>query len=123
MTMADIQERVLYQTANDAEDLPEFEPHLTDYINEGYDRLLFAHKGVHVGEDAKHPCLSRGDNTPQLPDWQHQAIADYATWMVYRNGNALKQQRGMQFYQSFAEVLSKVKSRSGKSVQFYNIYP
>lgn len=128
MTLEEIRERVLYQTANDADDLPDFEPHLSAYINEGYDKLLFAHARVHAGDSKEYPILkevSRDRDVPNLPVWMHQAIADYATWMVYRNGNALKQQRGMQFYQAFAEVLAKARSKSGSGVplQFTNIYP
>ena len=128
MTLEAIRDRVLYQTANDADDLPDFEPHLSAYINEGYDKLLFAHKRIHAGDDPEYPILtedSRENRAPNLPEWTHQAIADYATWMVYRNGNALKQQRGMQFYQAFSEVLAKVKTRSGSGtpLQFTNIYP
>ena len=40
MTLKQIQDQVMFQTNNDADDLPDFLPHLHDYINEGYDLLV-----------------------------------------------------------------------------------
>lgn len=125
MTLAEIQARVMFQTNNDAEDVGDFTPHLPGYINDGYDRLLYAYDKKHLGEDPA--PLADADDVPQLPLWTHAALADWATWMVYRNGNPQKQNRGFQFRAAFEEVLRQVISAGGRSgmekrvSNFYNI--
>lgn len=41
MRMSEIQERVMFQTVNDIDDIGDFLPHLDGYINAGYDLLFF----------------------------------------------------------------------------------
>ena len=43
---------------------------------------------------------------PALPVRFHPAIADWATWLVYRNGTPQKQQRGIPFRNAFEEMLA-----------------
>lgn len=112
MRMSEIQERVMFQTVNDIDDIGDFLPHLDGYINAGYDLLFFAHRGEHPEQ-----MLKSGKDVPDLPEWTHGAIADYATWMIYRNGNVVKQQRGMTFLSSFNEVKSRI-TKLGGSIQF-----
>jgi hypothetical protein len=110
MTLAEIKNMVMFQTNNDADDLGDFLPYLNDYINEGYDRLVKAWCGEHVGIDSDvYSPLKHDKSQPELPDWTHKAIADWATWLVYRNGNSNKQSRGMAFRNSFEELLMIVK--------------
>ena len=110
MTLAEIKNLVMFQTNNDADDLGDFLPYLNDYINEGYDRLVKAWCGEHVGIDSDvYSPLKHDKSQPELPDWTHKAIADWATWLVYRNGNSNKQSRGMTFRNSFEELLMIVK--------------
>ncbi len=111
----------MFQTNNDASDLSDFAPHLTDYINEGYDLLLYAELGVHVG-DTGYAALSGDSDVPKTSAWTHRALADYATWMVYRNGNPLKQQRGYAFNNAFMTVYGKVNSGQGQTITFTNMY-
>lgn len=112
MTMGEIQERVMFQTANDVDDLGDFQPHIDGYINAGYDELYFAYHGEHA------PTLLAVDtDVPNLPEWLHMAIADYATWLVYRNGNVVKQQRGMTFLSAFTEAKRRIGLVGGR-VQF-----
>ena len=33
MTLLELKQQVMFQTGNDAEDLGDFQPHLTDYLN------------------------------------------------------------------------------------------
>lgn len=125
MTLAAIKTQVMFQTNNDREDLPDFEPHLTDYINEGYEILVFNYTGKHVSaESEEYEPLARGNDEPNLPEYAHRALADYATYMVYRNGNAVKQNRGMPFYSAFLQTTSQLKFESGGVArrQFTNIY-
>ena len=114
MTFGEIKNMVMFQTNNDADDLGDFLPYLATYINDGYDRLAVAYSGEHSGEDSEnYPPLRKDKESPELPDWAHQAIADWATWMVYRNGNVQKQNRGYQFRNAFAEVENRLRSMTG----------
>lgn len=128
MTLMEIKERVMFQTNNDTEDVGDFEPFLEGYINDGYDRLLYAYEKVHPETgSAEYPLLSDGADVPKLPEWTHTALADWATWLVYRNGNPQKQQRGYQFRAAFDEVAQRITSSGGKAgmnkpvTNFYNI--
>ena len=125
MTLGKIKEQIMYQTNNDADDLPDFEPHIADYVNEGYNILVYAYYEKHVGhaEDCIKPLEDASDE-PQLPEYAHRALADYGTYMVYRNGNAVKQNRGMAFYSMFMDIVAKLKFERGGVTkrQFINIY-
>ena len=129
MTLDAIREQVMFQTNNDVDDLPDFMPHLNDYINEGYDLLMDAFKGQHIGNDAGEiPRLEGANDIPKLPEYAHRALADYGTYMVYRNGNSVKQNRGSVFYSMFMGVVAQLKydggrdASTGKARQFINIY-
>ena len=116
MTLGEIKEQVMFQTNNDADDLEDFEPHVFDYINEGYDRLVKVWDAAHVTIAAgKYTRLTEGSDVPATPDWTHRYLADWATWLVYRNGNPQKQQRGLAFRQSFEDMLAKVADEGGAS--------
>ena len=114
MTLSEIQEQVMFQTNNDADDLGDYTPHIDDYINEGYDRIVILWDNKHV-PCTDYPRLESGTDEPNLPEWIHRYIADWATWLIYRNGNPQKQQRGMQFRYSFEELLNKISGMGGKN--------
>lgn len=138
MTLDELQARVIYQVNADADDLPDYEPHLTGYINNGYDLLLYALTGVRAGAKP-FPYLAQGLDASRLPEWCNSAVADYATWLVYRNGNPQKQSRGQAYLYAFQQVESKCKSladrmtfdqtsgdimqKSTRPPQFFNVYP
>lgn len=125
MTLSEIKAQVMYQTNNDADDLPDFEPHLTDYVNEGYDILVMAFTDQHVSSaSVDYPALVNKTDVPKLPEYAHRGLVDYATYLVYRNGNAVKQNRGMAFYSAFLEIASKLKYERGGigAKQFKNLY-
>ena len=128
MTLDRIRAQVMFQTNNDVDDLPDFQPHLNDYINEGYDLLVEGYRNQHVQSgSAEFPPLENPGDEPKLPEYAHRAIADYATYMVYRNGNAVKQNRGNVFYSMFMGVLAQLKYERGRQMdgkprQFVNIY-
>ena len=117
MNLMELRQQVMFQTGNDAEDLGDFQPHLTDYINEGYDLLLMAHCGEHVDPDGAFPPLAQQKSEPELPGWMHRSLADYAAWMVYRNGSAQKQSRGFVMRKAFDEVLNRVRAEGGKTIR------
>lgn len=140
MTLGEIKNEVMFQTNNDAEDVGDFLPALTDYINDGYDRLVNVWAGEHVdSESADWPPLREletaeepGPNIPKTPEWTHRYLADWATWLVYRNGNPQKQQRGYAFRENFLNLLSRIADEGGinglnedgtrkKYKNFYNI--
>ena len=112
MTFTEIKDQVMFQTNNDAEDIEDYLPHVNDYINEGYDRLVKAWVKNHIPQ-ADYPKLEDDGDEPMLPDWTHRAIADWATWLVYRNGNPQKQQRGMQYKFAFEEILARIADEGG----------
>lgn len=121
MTVSDIKKAVMHQTNNDVEDLGEFMPYLMEYINEGYDMLVNAFSGMHIYTE-EYPELADDLDEPLLPKWAHRALADWATWLVYRNGNPSKQSRGYQYKTAFEEVrLSMTGGSKGKTTNFYNI--
>ena len=104
----------MHQTNNDADDLGDYLPHIDDYINEGYDRIVVIWDKQHVPSD-DYPRLTASTDVPNLPEWIHRYIADWATWLIYRNGNPQKQQRGRAYWQAFEELLSKLADMGGKS--------
>jgi len=111
MTLAEIKDEVMFQTNNDSEDVGDYLPYLVDYINEGYDRLVSAWEKNHL--PVQHDRLEYDTDEPELPEWTHRALCDWATWLIYRNGNPQKQQRGMAFRAAFEEVLTKIADEGG----------
>ena len=123
MTVGEIKDAVMFQTNNDVDDVSDFLPFLLGYINDGYDRLVYAWAGEHIGP-GEHPVLERDSDTPALPEWLHSAVLDWATWLVYRNGNPQKQNRGYPFRASFDEALQRIAAEGGahgKVQHFFNI--
>lgn len=137
MTLEELKSRVIFQVNADADDLSDYDPALTGYINRGYDLLLYALTERRLGNNP-FPELSQESESPKVPIWTHNAIADYATWLIYRNGNPQKQSRGQAFLYAFNEVEAKcreLKSRMSvdeetgeitqstkRPPQFYNVY-
>lgn len=125
MTVAEIKAQVMFQTNNDTDDLEDFLPHLLDYINDAYDRLVYAWNEAHPGvEPMEYSWLNDDNDEPDLPEWTHRGLVDWATWLIYRNGNVNKQQRGMQFKNAFEELLRRIANENGakgKVKNFFNI--
>lgn len=126
MTFKEIREAVMFQTNNDAEDLGEFEPCLDTYINEGYDKLIEAYTKKHLDDDGSdYESLRKDNEEPVLPTWMHRGIVDYATYLVYRNGNVTKQNRAVPYYQLFEQLLVEVRTAGNKKTglkHFINLY-
>ena len=112
MTLAEIKNQIMFQTNNDEEDVGDYLPHLVDYINDGYDRLVKVWTKSHAPNNG-YSWLEDDMDEPNLPEWLHRYICDWATWLVYRNGNPQKQNRGMAFRASFEEVLAKLADEGG----------
>lgn len=122
MTYAEIKNLVMFQTNNDTEDLGDYMAGIGAYVNEGYEELVLAYTGEHLVTP-----LINGSDVPAAPVWSHKALADWATWCIYRNGNPQKQQRGFVFKQSAEQVFSRIRSAGGAAgianpvTQFTNI--
>ena len=114
MTLGEIKDQIMFQTNNDAEDVGDYLPHLVDYINEGYDRLMNAWNKTHI-PTMEFDRLEIDPDEPELPEWTHRALADWATWLIYRNGNPQKQQRGMAYRNAFEEILLRIADEGGSS--------
>jgi hypothetical protein len=114
MTLSQIQEQIMFQTNNDADDLGDYTPHINDYINEGYDRIVVVWDMSHVPSTG-YPALEADSDEPKLPEWIHRYIADWATWLIYRNGNPQKQNRGTAYKFAFEELLAKLSGMGGKN--------
>lgn len=124
MLVVDIKDQIMFQTNNDSDDLGDFMPHLMDYINEGYDRLVYAWAKEHLDDDSEWPRLHQDMDSPLTPEWTHRAVVDWATWLVYRNGNPQKQSRGYTFRQAAEDIISKVINgggMNGRITKFINI--
>ena len=121
MDLSAIKQQVMFQIGADASDVQDFLPHLTRYINEGYDRLTMAAYGCHVSEEScEYPPLMHDRSTPVLPEWTHTTIADFATWLICRNGNTQRQNRGLAFRKAFENVESRLRLYGGNRF-IYNI--
>lgn len=112
MTLAEIKNQIMFQTNNDEEDVGDYLPHLVDYINDGYDRIVKVWTKNHI-PSGEYDRLENDMDEPNLPEWLHRYICDWATWLVYRNGNPQKQQRGRAYYESFMEILSQISGEGG----------
>lgn len=111
MDLSALRQQVMFQIGGDAEDVQDFLPYLTDYLNEGYDRLVMAAYSRHVGEGASDFApLAHEKSSPELPAWTHRAIADWATWLICRNGSTQRQNRGYAFRRAFEDVEGRLRS-------------
>lgn len=139
MTLDDLRERVIFQVNADADDVGDYQPALEGYINAGYDEIVDAFLEEHIDTGNYYVSLAAPWDYPLVPEWTHKAIADYATYLVYRNGNPQKQQRGMSFLQDANRIIAKCKefrgrvsidsetgaiiANSKKPPQFFNVFP
>lgn len=124
MTVGEIKEAAMFQSQNDIEDIDDFRPVLAEYLDEAYDRLVYAYAGVHPAEDNEEwPLLRTDGDEPRTPAWTHLSLADWVTWRILSIGSSAKQQQGMVFRQSFELDLLKAtaEGEAGKIRNFFNI--
>lgn len=108
MNLGELKNLVMIQTGNDVEDYPDFAEQSLVYINDGYRRAYQHWMGVYP-----ETLLALDEDIPAVPDEIHTAIADWATWLLYRNGNISKQNRGMAFRQAAEQTLGRVSRLGG----------
>lgn len=119
MTLADIKKQALFQYNNDTDPVDDFDflPHLVDYINEGYEDLYWNWTDEHVDSP-----LREERDVPLLPEWAHRAVADYATYLIYRNGSSARQNRGQAYLSNFMLIRNKLRDEKDDNVRnFHNI--
>ena len=119
MRFDELKRRAVYQAVSDAEEVEELTPYVDRYMNEGYERLLRM-----AGLEA--PPLVLDEDEPVLPEWMHPAIADYATFLLLRNGNPQRQSRGIQFRAAYEETVARFLRDGGlvgKQGEFSGVYP
>ena len=125
MTVEEIKNRVMFQTNNDIDDMEDYMPYLMGYINEGYEKLVYAYAKVHLSdnEDDEYFALTDDMDVPNLPERFHPAISDWATWLCYRNGNPQKQNRGLPFRSAFEDMLASAAAEgiNGRVTHFINL--
>lgn len=181
MTFAQIKELAVRQYNLDTEDLPDVEPDVSGYVNDGYNRVNQRHykpwrtdtvavdgpvvpfaslsetptalvrvanarisarmneaeqvielpagvsiSTVHVDIAYYYLPAPMEDavDEPELPEWVHPYLADYATWLLYRNGNISKQNRGQAFLARFEEAMRRLKPFGSDRLggQFFGLY-
>lgn len=115
MTLREIKELAMFQFNMDGDDASEYLPFLVTYINEGYDRFIRAWTGERHAGGLDYPYLKGDNDVPLIPERFHKPLTDWATWCLYRNGNAAKQQRGFQYRSSFEEALAEMLADGGKA--------
>lgn len=110
MTLTDINARVMHQIGTDTSDLEEYLPFIEEYVYEGYDRLVYAYTKAHPTTENDQMPLSDERLAATLPEWSHGALADYATWCLYRNGNQTRQSRGQPFLSDFYRMEARLQN-------------
>lgn len=117
MTFEEMMQRAMFQYNADWDDREDYDPHLDGYVNEGYDLLLYALTEHHLDDlPIFHTLVADTDanEVPKVPQWTHLPLCDYATYLLYRNGNPQKQQRGQEYLRNFLQCLSKCEDLRGK---------
>lgn len=117
MTLGEMRKQALFQYNNDTDVLDDYEymPHLNDYLNRGYDLLMYAWK------EEPAPILTYDQETPDLPEWAHKGIVDYATYLLYRNGSSARQARGQEYLRAFYEVQERLRDGGKAPKHFIHI--
>lgn len=123
MTVDEIKEAALFQSQNDIEDIDDFRPVLAEYLDEAYDRLVYAYAGAHPANDTDWPKIKAPGDVPLTPDWTHLSLVDWVTWRILSIGSPAKQQQGMVFRQQFERDLLKAQEegQGGRANHFINI--
>ena len=117
MTLEEMRKQALFQFNNDTDVLDDFDymPHVNEYVNAGYDLLMYAWR------EEPAPKLTYDTEVPVLPEWAHKGIVDYATYLLYRNGSSARQGRGQEYLRAFAEVQERLRSGGKAPKHFFNI--
>jgi hypothetical protein len=117
--------RCMAQFGADAEDLREFLPELEGYLNSAYNLMSWYADKKRVGNrENERPRLAEDSDIPDVPEWTHEYMCDYATYLIYRNGNQARQQRGIPFLQRWNEgvTLAAQNTADGIPDKFRNLY-
>lgn len=141
MTFEAMMQRAIFQYNADWDDYEDYAPHVDAYVNDGYDQVLYALTKYHLDDVPVFHTLDAvedAQNEPKVPQWTHLPICDYATYLLYRNGNPQKQSRGREFLDNFLKCIQKCQNLAGSATvdtetgeitfsqtapRFFNLYP
>lgn len=117
MTVKEIKDFIMHQHMDmSPEDALDYLPYLLVYINEGYEKIVQAWAKARVGSK-DFPALISDNDVPNVPERYHKLLCDWATWCMYRNGNAQKQSRGQAYLYAFNDGLSEIRNAGGEAVE------
>lgn len=112
MNLKEIIRAALYESGGDPADEEAVMPHLRDYINEAYDRLLTADTGEHLCDRVMPLTADRA--VPELPEHCHRALADYAASRLLRTGGPQKQSRAGYYETAFRRAEDELRGGDGR---------
>lgn len=97
-----------------------FEPSATgDSVKTGYPDAKF----IAVCEVEPAGMETENDEPAHMPEWSHNALADYVCYRHLINGNEAKQRRAQQYLQIFYQTLRRIRpSGMGSTRNFSNLY-
>ena len=125
MTFEAMMQRAIFQYNADWDDYEDYAPHVDAYVNDGYDQVLYALTKYHLDDVPVFHTLDAvedAQNEPKVPQWTHLPICDYATYLLYRNGNPQKQNRGYAYREAFETLLNRIMSEGGKNGRVRNFF-
>lgn len=117
MTFEELKELTMFQLGFDTEDMADFEPHLSRYLNEGYQWLVMAMDESFL-EDFQ-PLRHDREEPEWLLEVEQRAIADWATWRICSGGSLARQKKGMVFLEHFEQVKKRLMTHSGSQFWHY----
>ncbi|MDL2220081.1 hypothetical protein LJC55_00210 [Eubacteriales bacterium OttesenSCG-928-N14] len=68
------------------------------------------------------PYLVEDDDEPDLTDWAHYALSDYATWRLMSTGSRARQVRGEVFLGQYLTTIARLAAVSSRAQQIVNKY-
>ena len=115
MTKQQIRQKALYWIGAESWDGDEFAPHLDDAIEE-------ARGEMELAAGREWPQALSDNESPDAPVWAQDAMAEYAAYMMLRNGSPDKRERAAAHYARFHQAVSRVRMKDGETVEFTGIY-
>lgn len=107
MTFAQLRQAALRLMQEDLDNLDEFEPLLSQAVNQGYRAVA-----QRLGENP--PPLEQDDDQPAFaPAEYHGILADYAAYVILGTGSSGRQNRALFFYNRFLTLLPRARSLEG----------
>lgn len=71
---------------------------------------------IRVVAHVSRPDMAEDSDEPKLPEWAHNALADYACYRYLANGNMAKQSRAQFYYGQFLTTMRRIRPQGMGSV-------